>query len=330
MAVVLDDPGSTLPRAIRGGLAVVGRRLRVAAAIGGVGRSLGVAAAIAAAVMAADFLRPLPVPWRWALWAVAVGATAAVLVVRVVRPLLARPGPVVLAAVAERTCPSLAGRLATAVELAAEGDRAHGSAALVAAVVAEADDGAEAADFAAGVPLRRARNRLLAGLGLAAVVAMPGLLGVDPFATLGRRVLMPWTDPATAGLVRVEVEPGDRTIARGEPLTVTATVSARLVEAPSSPSWSDRGRRGRPGARDGPGGRRRDVRDHDPGRSASRSPIGSPPADRGATPTGSRSSTRRGSPGWPSMSSPRPTPGCRPSGRSTPPWSSPGAGAGSP
>ncbi|MEW4571025.1 hypothetical protein AB1L88_24415 [Tautonia sp. JC769] len=231
-----------LPLPIRKALRGVDRRLRWARAMTGLGRLLGLLAAIVAGAMIVDGLRPLTDPARWAVWLSAVGLASVGLSLILLRAILRRPARHALAAVAERARPEAGERLSAAVALIEDGELAHGSPTLIAALVDRAADDAKSIAPRLAVPLRRPRRHLALGLAAVALVALPGVLAPDPFALLARRVLMPWTDPGTAGQLAILVEPGDALLARGEPLTISAVVRPRF--GPSVPdsariAWTD-------------------------------------------------------------------------------------------
>ncbi|QDV38804.1 hypothetical protein [Tautonia plasticadhaerens] len=220
-------PAAGLPGSIRSVLARVGRRLDAAAAMRGLGLTLGVSAAIAAAAMAVDLLRPIPTPVRWAGWLAWVGVSSTLLIRGVLGPLLRRHRPDALAAVAGRGLPDRGATLTAAVSLAGAGGRAHGSPELIAALVDRAVEEAGSIEPGRAVPLARAARRLAIGLAAAGVVALPAIVAPDPFAALSGRFLAPWSDPGSAGLLAIAVEPGDAVVARGGPLAVSASVRAR-------------------------------------------------------------------------------------------------------
>ncbi|WP_152049249.1 hypothetical protein [Tautonia marina] len=231
-----------LPLPIRKALRGVDRRLRLAGIMTGLGWLLGTLAVIVAAVMVLDGLRPMSDPTRWAVWLAGVGLASIGLALILLRAAFRRPTRQALAAVAERACPDAGDRLSTAVALVEDGELAHGSPALIAALVDRAADDARAIAPRLAVPLRRPRRRLTLGLAAVALVTLPPLLVPDPFALLARRVLMPWTDPGTAGRLAILVEPGDTLLARGDSLTISAVVHSRF--GPSVPDsaqleWAD-------------------------------------------------------------------------------------------
>ena len=232
MAIADPEPRAvtarSLPRPLRAGLARVGRRLRSVRAIRGLGTLLLVAAGVAAVAMAADFLRPLPTRARWIAWGAWIGAGVVVCLTGIAWPLIRRQRRQELAAVAERPYPSLARRLSTAVVLAEEAGRAHGSPSLIAAEVEGSAGRVAAVDPRLAVPARRSRRRLAAGAVALLMVTLPAAIWPDPFGILWRRFLMPWTDPGTAGLVTLRVEPGDAVVPPGGSVNVTATAASRL------------------------------------------------------------------------------------------------------
>lgn len=231
-----------LPLPIRRALRGIDRRLRLAGILTGLGWLLGTLALIVAGAMVLDGLWPMTDRSRWVIWIAGVGLASIWLALIVLRGVLQHPTRQALAAVAERAHPEAGERLSAAVALIEDGELAHGSPALIAALVDRAADDARAIAPRLAVPLRRPRRRLTLGLAAVALVALPPLLVPDPFTLLARRVLMPWTDPGTAGRLAIAVEPGDTILARGEPLTISAVVHSRF--GPSVPDsarleWTD-------------------------------------------------------------------------------------------
>ncbi len=83
------------------------------------------------------------------------------------------------------------------------------------------------------------------GLLAIGVVAAPALLRPDPFGTLARRFLMPWADIDRVSRILLSVAPGDKVIAAGSDLTITAEarplLAVGLGPAPEAAwlEWSD-------------------------------------------------------------------------------------------
>ncbi|WP_169977580.1 DUF4175 family protein [Tautonia rosea] len=233
---------SRLPLPIRKAMRGVDRRLRWAGILTGLGGLLGTLAVIVAGAILVDGLWPIADPTRWAVWIAGVGLASIWLALIVLRGVLRHPTRHALAAVAERSRPEAGERLSAAVALIEDGERAHGSPTLIAALVDRAADDARAIAPRLAVPLRRPWQRFALGLAAVALVALPTVLAPDPFALLARRVLMPWTDFGTAGRLAIVVEPGDTTLARGDSLTISAVVHPRFgrsVPDAAQLEWTD-------------------------------------------------------------------------------------------
>ena len=216
------------PREIRRALGRVGGRLRTVGALKGLGTVALVAAIGAVVGMAVDFLWALPMAARWGIWGAWLAMSGIVALIAVVRPLVRRIAATDLAALAERGQPGIGERLVGSVELLERGDRAHGSPALIEALAGEAAEHARAIEPGRAVPAGRAVRRLMIGVVVAGLVALPPLLRPDPFATLARRFFAPWLDLDRVGLVSLTVTPGDAVVALGSDLDVTARVAPRI------------------------------------------------------------------------------------------------------
>ena len=223
--------GSTqrsLPRPIGRALGRLDRRLRTLSFLRGLGTTTLVAAAGAALGMAADFIWVLPPAARWAIWWAWLAALLAAMVVTILRPIVRRTVLLDLAALAERSHPELGEQLTGAVALLGGKTPAHGSPALIAAL---AD---RAAEQARAVQPSRARSWRPAALRLAWAFLALGLLaapcGIWPntYGTLARRFLMPWASLDRVSRWVLSVAPGDRVMAIGAELTVTASVGPRF------------------------------------------------------------------------------------------------------
>ncbi len=217
-----------IPVPIRRGLGRVGRRLRGLGVVRGIGLLAAVLGAVAAAGMAADFVWVLPAGLRWAFWLGWVGMGLIVLARAVVGPLLMRMGWADLAAVAEAGNPGLGERLVSTVELLGMAEAPHGSPDLIAALADEAEARSRGLDLSRAVDARKASRWLGIGALAAAVVIGPGVLWPDPFATLGRRFLMPWSRIDRVDRFVVSVRPGDAVAAIGSDVDFHAAVWPRF------------------------------------------------------------------------------------------------------
>ncbi len=123
----------------------------------------------------------------------------------------------------ERAVPAFGSRLISAVQFVRRPLDAGASAAMAAAVVLQAEAAAEGVDFAAVVSVRPLRRMAAVTVGVVAVVvggvAVGGRTGV---ALAERAVLMPVPFPHRT---RVTVTGGDLTVARGGPVTLSATAA---------------------------------------------------------------------------------------------------------
>jgi len=222
-----------VPRPVRRALGRLDRRLRVLAAVRGLGTAALVAAAGAAAGMAVDLAWGMNGVARWGVWLAWVAGASAPLAVGLARGLAGKTRALDLAAVLERVYPDLGERLTGAVGLLGAGDGpAHGSPAMIAALAGDASAHAEGLDPARAAPARRAWRRLALGLAAVAVVAAPGVVRPDPYAGLARRFLMPWVGVNRVGLYTVSVTPGDAVAALGDDLTIAARVAPRFGRSP--------------------------------------------------------------------------------------------------
>jgi hypothetical protein len=239
---------TTLPPALDRGLKRLGARLRRRRVARGAGTLLLGLAVATLAAMAADVLLPLPDALRWAIWLAIVGGVVVVSIRNILIPLFSRVGTTDLAAVASRAHPGLGERLTAAVALRADeaAGRAHGSPELIAELADRAAASLGALDLGGSVPGRPATGRLAAGLAAAALVVGPVVARPDPFADLARRVLAPWRDVERVGRYVVVVRQGDRVVARGEDVALSAEVRPRFGTAPATSaelSWTDAGGR---------------------------------------------------------------------------------------
>lgn len=136
-----------------------------------------------------------------------------------------------LAAVIEQKYPDLSERLTSSVELAAHSGEGHGSQQLIALLLRETDLHTRGLDFLPAVS-----PRLAIGLGITAgvgfLVSLTPLILAGPQApALLMRFLLPWSTPADLANFVLKVGPGDRTIARGESMTITARMKPKYARA---------------------------------------------------------------------------------------------------
>lgn len=228
MASVAIGPArkTALPPTIRSALARVGLRLRVLGALKGLGTLGLILSAEGVAGMSADVFFVLPRSVRLGVWGVWTATAVAIVSWRIVRPLLRRLAWQDLAAAAETGQPHFGERLISSVSLV--GGRPHGSPDLIAALVDRTADEVRGLSPAAAVSARRAVARLVAGLVAALLVAIPAIVKPDPFGHLLRRFLNPWADIERVGRFEIEVSPGNRILALGDDLNVSAVVRSRF------------------------------------------------------------------------------------------------------
>ena len=225
----------SLPRAIRRGLRRLRPRLRAVGAMRGLGKAAMVLAVTAILAMAADVALVVPVAVRWTMWVAWIATAAIATLTGVVRPLLQRLTWNGLAALAERGEPALGEWLTSAVGLL---HQPHGSPELIAAVVEDATERAGQVDFTRAVSTRGPLLWLMAGAVAAALAVLPAVVKPEPFAQIGKRFLIPWADINRVGRFAIEVLPGDKVVALGSDVTVSAAVRSRFGEAaPGDPAW---------------------------------------------------------------------------------------------
>jgi hypothetical protein len=218
----------SLPRPIRRALGRLSLRLRTAFLLRGLGTTALTLVLGAVLGMAADFAWVLPQIARWAIWGVWLTVASLVFILTTLRPLVRRFGAFDLAAVAERGQPELGERLTGAVSLLDRSTHPHGSPALIAALAEEAAAKSRAVRPAHAVSWSRAVRRLTVGLLAIGLLAVPARLQPESYGRLARRFLMPWADLDRVGRFVVTVAPGDRVLAIGSDLTVSASVRPRF------------------------------------------------------------------------------------------------------
>ena len=241
MAQITATAPPKLPRPIRRALGRIDRRLRWNSALIALGTILFVASIGAAAGMSADFFWVMPSWARWAFWVSWMAAIAAVSLYGIVRVFGRRASAIELAAVIERGDPEARERLTGAVGLL--GEHAHGSPALIAALLEDASEHMSGIDFEMAAPSDKGWKRLACGVAAAGIVVAPPLFNADPCGQLAKRFLMPWADLDRASRFVVEVVPGDTVLAMGEDLPVIARVVPRFggedPEGTAELEWTD-------------------------------------------------------------------------------------------
>ena len=239
----IPPESSAPPLAIRRALRRVDARLRLAASSRGLG-TLALVAAIGSALgMAADFVWPLPIAVRWAIWGSWVAFVVMIVAADVIRPWLKRSRWIDLAAVAERADPRLEERLTGSIALLDEANHPTGSPALIAALAEDA--AGHIGEFDPSLVKGRGRplRRLALGLVAVALVAAPSFARPDPFRTLALRFFAPWLDLERISRFAIEVKPGNAVAAIGADFAVEARVTSRFssgaLPAAATLEWTD-------------------------------------------------------------------------------------------
>jgi hypothetical protein len=202
------------------------RQLRVAA-----GAGLATVAAAGLLLPGLEMLLDYWVGFSWTARALLLMALVAVLcvvaVLRLVLPLLHRPGPDELALMVERRVPSFRTRLIAAVQLTRPGAAPRGtSPSLVQALVAETAQLAGPMDFASLVPTGELRKAAAwAATALAAMGLVLFLGGQDAHDLLNRVFLSNTPVPRKT---RVAVADGDKKIGRGDSVVIEALAQGLL------------------------------------------------------------------------------------------------------
>ncbi|MFI5259254.1 MAG: hypothetical protein ACHQ01_06570, partial [Candidatus Limnocylindrales bacterium] len=228
VTIPIRSASISLPRPIGRALGRLDRRLRASSFLRGLGTTALVVASGAALGMAADFTWVLPQAARWAIWGAWLAAGSFVIIVSVLRPIVRRFVAFDLAALAEQSHPELGEQLTGAVALSGGDVHAHGSPALIAALAERAAAQSSTVEPARASSWRPAALRLAWGLLALGLLAAPLRIWPTTYGTLGRRFLMPWAGLDRVGRLVLSVAPGDRVMAIGAELTVTASVRARL------------------------------------------------------------------------------------------------------
>jgi hypothetical protein len=229
-------PPTALPRAIRRGLVRVDHRLRAVGAARGLGKAALLLSVVAAAAMAVDVAFVLPIEVRWTIWGIWIAAGTIALLRCVVRPMVRRMTWNDLAAVAESGETTLGERLTSAVGLLRQ--QPHGSPVLIAALVDDATERVRKANLTGAISSRTAVSSLFLGLAAMALVVVPAFVQPHPYRNLWKRFLAPWADIDRVGRFAIGVSPGDKVVAIGADLPVSATVRSRFGETtPRADAW---------------------------------------------------------------------------------------------
>ena len=149
-----------------------------------------------------------------------------------VRSWMRRPGSVDLAATVEAEHPELQERVSSTIEFATQTERPEyrGSEEMVQAVSEQAIASSVSVDFAEVISAERARKSAVAAAFLVIVTAGLAMIWWGDFKVLFSRFAMPWANIARVSATHIEVgEPGDKVVARGESVQITAAVAPSSV-----------------------------------------------------------------------------------------------------
>ncbi len=175
--------------------------------------------------MLVDYCFDLPAEVRETILGVWFALGAVLVLFGLVIPLARRLDPQALAAAVEAEFPDLREQLTSSVELAGVTDIHHGSAALIALLIAETGTQTSRLNFLKAFPAARsARWSALAGAAVLLILS-PALPWPGQYAELGQRFLLPWWQSNGGAPYSFAVSPGDAFAAKGRSLTV----SVRLV-----------------------------------------------------------------------------------------------------
>jgi hypothetical protein len=212
---------TALPHGLRHRILALARRIRLLRALRGASLLLVVLVLTASAAFISDYCLGLPVAMRFVCLVAWTVVGAALTFLALFLPLCRPLSPQALAGLIEERHPELGERLTSAVELAGNPGKHHGSPALVALLIEETETHTGRLNFLDAAPAGSA-------LRLAAVAAVL-FLAAGCFAflwprnsiELGRRFLVPWRTPGALVFYSLKVAPGTITTANGRPLTVS-------------------------------------------------------------------------------------------------------------
>jgi len=189
---------------------------------------------VAIGTIAAVILADLNFDFSEGTRAVALAAVSIVAVITfwrfVLRPALTNMSSAELAAMVEITHPELNEQLTSTIELNdPDVPESHKGSALMRDLLTEQTlNRVGNLDFSQSVTaVRTFRMTVLAALAIM-VFLLPYTLAPDSYQLLLSRLFLPFGNYATVGSLVFEVEPGDQIVARGDDVTLTATVAKRL------------------------------------------------------------------------------------------------------
>lgn len=212
---------AALPPSLRHQIMALAQRIRWLRAVRGGSLLLSVLLLTASAAFVSDYCLGLPAAMRllfliaWAGVGIALGIL--VLFLPLCRPL----SPQALAALIEERHPDLGERLTSAIEVASNPGKYHGSPALVALLIEEAETRTSQLNFLDAVPSGTTVRLAAVATVLFLAAGSCVLLWPRHSVELGRRFLLPWRTPGALVAFSLHVTPGDVIAAKGQPLTVT-------------------------------------------------------------------------------------------------------------
>lgn len=252
-----------LPRQLGRSLSWVKRRWKMVTAGEGCALLVSILSGLLLTAMLVDNELHLPGGVRWATFLTLCGLGATLLVRRVFWPLLWRPRDEWAAALVEQTYPELDNRLINAVQLsngpyppatakAREERQRTGekgrvatsplqppeqdwSGELVQALIAEAEEHVRRLDLSPVVAKERLWRRVMVAAGLVGLLAGYAAAFPTYFHNAALRLLNPWKPVMPLTQTLLQVQPGNRTVLYGEPVTVAALVQGQKSEPSPRP-----------------------------------------------------------------------------------------------
>lgn len=227
---------AVLPSTVRDKLTAAARRVRLLRAVRGLSVLTFSLILVAAVVMVADAYLGLPTLLRQVLLASWCGVGVGIGLFGVLLPLCRHIDASALAALIEERHPDLGERLTSSVELSGDLRGANGAPALIALLLDETDKRTGPLDFVQAIPARQAGRAAVAALMILLMPAIAALTMPGRFTELCERFFFPGQERTTVVLYELMVTPGDATVARGRPLTLTAVLTpvAAGVKLPGS------------------------------------------------------------------------------------------------
>lgn len=210
----------------------------------GAGRVGAIASLGLIAAFAADYRYDLSAMTRVAVLSSLATVTALAFLVWIIVPLCRRIGWTELAAMADRAHPHWEGALTSAIELfdPNQPDCFKGSLVMREMLLKQMKQRVNELDLEEVVSSRRAWSSVRWGLASCLLLAIPVFFAPSAYRQLWQRFLMPWGNWGTAGLWHIEVENGDRIVARGADVELLATAErSGQTEPPKSLTleWRD-------------------------------------------------------------------------------------------